>query len=437
MQNQSSQIFRLGTLLIDAVLLVALFAMMGWWRFDDLRISNPEYYNYYLQLLVLTVVSWYAAGRWAGMFTYTSGLEQRNVTANLFRGALVQFAILAIIVVGLKGYYYSRFFLASYFISLYALALIYRLIFVQFLRNQMAHGRWQRGFVVSGANLTSQALIELSALRPDLGWRYEGAPESAQADNVQDLICAHTAGSQAYEQALEQAQHNGWRFRYLPEMGAQYAGEMHLESLEGIPLFSQRSEPLANWANSLLKRILDLVLSVFFLLTVASWLVPLCSLLLVFSGAGKPWFIQEREGQEGQSFYVLKLRTMNDKGSSNYLQRWLRKSGLDELPQLINVLFGQMSMVGPRPHTAGDGVHYASKAASYKIRHWAKPGLTGLAQVRGLRGGESAQSDELLEARIRADVYYVEHWSIFLDLRILLETAIRTLFAPSSLHTHQ
>ena len=132
MQNQSSQIFRLGTLLIDGALLLTLFVVIGLWRFDDLRISNPEYYNYYLQLLVLTLVSWYGAGRWAGMFSYTSGLEQRNVLANVVRGALGQMAILAIIVVGLKGYYYSRLFLASYFSLFYASVIIYRLIFVQF-----------------------------------------------------------------------------------------------------------------------------------------------------------------------------------------------------------------------------------------------------------------------------------------------------------------
>jgi lipopolysaccharide/colanic/teichoic acid biosynthesis glycosyltransferase len=279
--------------------------------------------------------------------------------------------------------------------------------------------------------------VELSTLRPDLGWRYLGDAHGAESAQAQDLICAHLAGSEAYNEALNLAQSNGWRFRYVPEMGAQYAGEMHLESLEGIPLFSFRSEPLANWPNKLLKRFLDILISLVLLITIASWLIPLCALLLLITGAGRPWFIQEREGLEGQTFFVLKMRTMNAAGNSNFFQRHLRRAGLDELPQLINVLFGQMSMVGPRPHTAGDGVHYASKAAAYKIRHWAKPGLTGLAQVRGLRGGESAQSDHLLEARIRADVYYVEHWSLLLDLRILIETAIRTVFAPSSLHTNE
>lgn len=112
----------------------------------------------------------------------------------------------------------------------------------------------------------------------------------------------------------------------------------------------------------------------------------------------------------------------------------MRKLGIDELPQLFNVLAGQMSLIGPRPHKEGDGFNYAAKIRQYKIRHWAKPGLTGLAQTRGLRGGNAAADKGLLEARIRADIYYIENWSVLLDIRLLLETVIRTVFLPSSLH---
>lgn len=438
MQNQSSQIFRLGTLLIDGVLLIALFVAIGLWRFDDLRISNPEYYNYYLQLLVLTLVSWYAAGRWSGMFTYTSGLEHRNVTANVLRGALAQMAILAIIVVGLKGYYYSRLFLGSYFALLYGTALIYRLIFVQFLRNQMAKGKWQRTYIVSGKHSSSESLIELTTLRPELGWKYQGTVKASDLQNhlgeSQDLICAYSPSNQEYSLAQNYAASNGMRFRFLPDMGSHYAGELFLESLEGIPLFSARKEPLSNWSNKLIKRIFDILFSFLLILVLLSWLLPILAILLLLTGVGNPLFIQRREGLEGTTFSVLKLRTMRSDSTSNALQRWMRKTGVDELPQLLNVLFGQMSLVGPRPHTEGDGAQYASKIGNYKVRHWAKPGLTGLAQTRGLRGGDSAANEQLLEARIRADIYYVEHWSVLLDLRILIETLVRTLFAPSSLH---
>ena len=439
MQNQSSQIFRLGTLLLDGALLLTLFVAIGLWRFDDLRISNPEYYNYYLQLLVLTLVSWYGAGRWAGMFSYTSGLEQRNVLANVVRGALGQMAILAIIVVGLKGYYYSRLFLASYFSLFYASAIIYRLIFVQFLRNQMAKGKWQRNFIISGTHTTTEALLNLVAVRPELGWRHAGTVDFKElygenVHHVQDIICGYAPSSKEYTAVQRYAMEHGMRFRFLPEMGANYAGELFLESLEGIPLFSERKEPLSNWTNKGIKRIFDILFSVVFIATVLLWALPLFAFALLLTGVGNPFFMQSREGLEGKRFTVLKLRTLNANGTSNALQSWMRKVGVDELPQLINVLLGQMSLVGPRPHTPGDGVLYAKKIGSYKVRHWAKPGLTGLAQTRGLRGGDSAANEQLLEARIRADIYYVEHWSLLLDLRILIETIVRTLFAPSTLH---
>ena len=125
---------------------------------------------------------------------------------------------------------------------------------------------------------------------------------------------------------------------------------------------------------------------------------------------------------------------MNHEGQSNALQSWMRKTGIDEIPQLLNVLLGQMSLVGPRPHTSGDGIAYSKMVQSYRVRYWTKPGLTGLAQIRGLRGGGDSARKELLELRIRADVYYIENWSLLLDLRILIETVLRTLLAPSSLH---
>ena len=224
------------------------------------------------------------------------------------------------------------------------------------------------------------------------------------------------------------------RFRFLPDLGPQYAGQMFLESLEGIPMFSQRQEPLANWANAWLKRVFDLALSLLVIISVLSWLFPLLGMLLLFSGAGNPWFIQEREGLQGRPFKVLKFKTMNHEGHSNALQSWMRKTGIDEIPQLLNVLLGQMSLVGPRPHTSGDGIAYSKMVQSYRVRYWTKPGLTGLAQIRGLRGGGDSARKELLELRIRADVYYIENWSLLLDLRILIETVLRTLLAPSSLH---
>ncbi|MEY2963733.1 MAG: hypothetical protein RL754_994 [Bacteroidota bacterium] len=441
MQNQSANIYKLFTMLWDAVLLIGLFVLVGWWRFEDLRISNPEYYNYYLQLWVLTGISWYAVGQSSGIFAYSAGLEQRNVVASVLRSAVSQFAVLAIIVVGLKGYYYSRIFLAAYFAGFYLLALVGRLVFVYYLRAQLVRGRWQQKILLVGQNQTLSALGKLLENRVDMGWTVVGYFDDAHAvhaftGDFDGVFCAWPPGSPAYDALKTMAEHRGKRFRYVPEMGQHYAGQLAMESIDGIPVFSQREEPLGIWRNALVKRMSDVVLSLVLILCFLSWMLPLFALLLFLSGAGQPMFRQERVGYQGRAFTVLKFRSINAQtGRSNGLQRWMRKVGLDELPQLWNVLKGQMSLVGPRPHTLEDHVLYGSMVESYGIRHWTKPGMTGLAQIRGLRGGGEAASKDLLDERIRADVYYVENWSVLMDVRILIETAVRTLLVPSSLHT--
>lgn len=438
MRNQSANIYKIVAVVVDLTALVVLFALVGWWRFEDLRISNPEYYNYYLQLLVLTLVSWFSVASWSGSFSYSAGLEQRNITASVLKAAMLQFAILAIIVVGLKGYYYSRIFLGVFFSSFYICALLARWILVLAIRAQMARGRWNNQYFLIGMHETARAWVQLTAKRPELGWmlvgqcldQSEATPELLE--RADEVICAADPSGQTYKWGQEWAEKHGKRFRYLPNMGMAHAGQMHMEMFEGIPIFSRRKEPLSQLYPALIKRAVDLVGSILLLVLVMSWLFPLLSLLLWFSGCWNPVFIQVRSGMGTKPFKVLKFRTMNNQGQSNALQLWLRKTGLDELLQLLNVFAGNMSLVGPRPHTAQDDALYAGLVSGYKVRHWAKPGMTGLAQVRGLRGGtESAQA---LEERIRADVYYIENWSLLLDLRIVIETLLRTLFYPSSLH---
>ena len=436
MQNQSANIYRILTLTTDLILIIILFLSVGWWRFDDLHISNPEYYNYYLQLWVLIGVSWFGAGRWSGSFTYTAGLEQRNVTGQLLQAALAQFAIMAIIVIGLKGYYYSRLFLVVFFSAFYTFAWLSRIIYVVYLRRLMAAGKWHRKYLLIGSHATSEAFIALTTLRPELGWTHVGGISEMANESVaiDELICALSPASEAYHLAEHWAEQRGVRFRYLPDMGGHYAGQMNMSNLEGIPVFSQRSEPLSLWSNSLLKRIFDVVFSIVGILFFLSWIFPLSSLLLILSGV-KPLFIQERVGLSGEPFKVVKFRTINPSTrNSNGLQRWMRKMGWDELPQLFNVLAGHMSLVGPRPHTRADVESYSTLVKNYRIRHWAKPGMTGLAQSRGLRGGGPGADEALLKERIRADVYYIENWSLLLDVRIILETLLRTVFIPSSLH---
>lgn len=438
MRNQSANIFKLITLVGDAVLLFVVFLSVAWWRFDDLRISNPQYYNYYVQLLAITAVSWVSTASWAGAYTYRLGMEQRYITGNIVKAALVQLALLAVVLVALKGYYYSRLFMSVFFPVFYFTVSSLRWFAVRYLRAQLARGRWERRYLLLGTHPTAATFQELTAVRPELGWRLLGRYDDFAPDDraleADEVVCAFDPSSNAYSRWQQWADHHGKRFRYLPNMGAHYAGQMSMETLEGIPIFAQRAEPLNALPNAMIKRTMDLVIALLLVAFLLSWWFLLTVVLLRLSGVRSPIFKQTRSGMGTKAFTVLKFRTMDQGGASNALQRWMRKTGADELLQLINVLKGEMSLVGPRPHTAEDDVDYSKFVMNYRVRHWAKPGMTGLAQVRGLRG--SSQNAEALQERIRADVYYIEHWSVLLDLRILVETALRTLFAPSTLHSH-
>jgi putative colanic acid biosynthesis UDP-glucose lipid carrier transferase len=184
------------------------------------------------------------------------------------------------------------------------------------------------------------------------------------------------------------------------------------------------------------KRIFDIVMSIFVLLFVFSWLFPLLYILIKLDSRGPVFFVQRRVGFLGRSFPCLKFRTMYVNEEANTKQaldddprvtrmgRFLRKSNLDEIPQFLNVLIGHMSIVGPRPHMHKDCTTFSSVVDAYKLRNLMKPGITGLAQVKGYRG--PAQSFDKIFRRYQWDAFYVRNANFWLDIRIVHSTAMQT-----------
>ncbi|HUB62369.1 MAG TPA: sugar transferase [Puia sp.] len=185
------------------------------------------------------------------------------------------------------------------------------------------------------------------------------------------------------------------------------------------------------------KRVFDIVISLLAIMFIFSWLFPILWLLIKLDSRGPVFFVQKRVGFLGRSFSCLKFRTMNINSEANNKQatendpritrmgRFLRHSNLDELPQFINVLAGHMSIVGPRPHMYKDCADFSHAVDSYKFRNLMKPGITGLAQVKGYRG--PAQSFEKIFRRYQWDAFYVRNANFWLDLRIVHRTAIQTI----------
>ncbi len=185
------------------------------------------------------------------------------------------------------------------------------------------------------------------------------------------------------------------------------------------------------------KRIFDIFLSLFVIVFVLSWLLPIIALLIKLDSPGPVFFIQRRVGRWGRSFKCLKFRTMVVNEHANTHQaaendsritrvgNFLRNSNLDEFPQFINVLLGQMSVVGPRPHMHTDCNKFSSVIANYKFRSMVKPGITGLAQVKGYRG--PTKNFESIFHRYQFDAFYVRNANFWLDMRIVRKTAGQTL----------
>ena len=226
------------------------------------------------------------------------------------------------------------------------------------------------------------------------------------------------------------------RFYFVPVSVETLGINLKRELLDDMEVYTTYEIPLANPVNKLIKRTFDIVLSLVFLIPTAI-LFPFVYVIIKLQSPGPIFFKQARTGLDGRDFNMLKFRSMHVNKDADRLQatkddprkypfgNFMRKSNIDELPQFLNVLKGDMSIVGPRPHMLAHTEQYSQLIDKYMVRHFVKPGLTGWAQVTGFRG----ETKELwqMEGRVKRDIWYIEHWSIWLDIRIIWMTA-KTIF---------
>ena len=204
-----------------------------------------------------------------------------------------------------------------------------------------------------------------------------------------------------------------------------------------VPILYIREEPLRQVSNRFVKRAFDVAVSGAFLCTLFPVVYLFVALGIKLTSKGPVFFIQERSGENGRTFGCIKFRSMRVNDEADRVQAtkndprktrfgsFLRKSSIDELPQFINVLKGDMSIVGPRPHMLQHTELYSKLVNKYMVRHLIKPGITGWAQVTGYRGETHELSQ--MEGRVRRDIWYLENWSLLLDIRIMLLTVWNAL----------
>ncbi len=221
------------------------------------------------------------------------------------------------------------------------------------------------------------------------------------------------------------------RFFYIPTIDV-FKGNMAFMSLDGVPVIARREEPLRDTRNKIIKRIFDIVFSSIVLLLIFPWVFIVVAIIIKIQSPGPIFFLQERTGLDGKIFKCIKFRSMKVNADADKVQAtaddprkfpfgdFMRKANIDELPQFINVFMGDMSVVGPRPHMLKHTNEYSKLINRFMVRHFAKPGITGLAQVTGFRG-ETRYIDQM-EGRVKKDIEYIENWTFLLDLKIIFLT---------------
>jgi len=224
----------------------------------------------------------------------------------------------------------------------------------------------------------------------------------------------------------------GVRVRIIPDFHFQFYNRYEFKQFGNIPTVSLRKEPLEETHNKFTKRTFDIVFSVLVILLICSWLYPVIAILIKLGSKGPVLFRQKRLGRDRKEFWCYKFRSMyvnNDsdkqmasKGDRRItpIGRVLRKTSLDEFPQFWNVLRGDMSIVGPRPHMSIQNEQYQEIINNYLVRQLIKPGITGWAQVNGYRG--EIENDFDIKNRVTYDIWYLENWSFFLDIKIIYLT---------------
>ncbi|OWW26654.1 undecaprenyl-phosphate glucose phosphotransferase [Zobellia sp. OII3] len=292
--------------------------------------------------------------------------------------------------------------------------------------------------------------------QPELGYRYKGFFDDRPSvsptylgkmndcfkyvlENDVDYIYCVTSNlsKKELEYLITFADNNLKKLMIIPDNKEIFTRSMSIELYDNIPVLAMRKSPLELEYAPIIKRTFDLLFSSFVILTVLSWLTPILFVLMKLESKGPLFFKQKRHGVNRKPFWCYKFRSMTQNAESDTLMatkndmrvtrigRILRKTSIDELPQFINVFLGNMSVVGPRPHMESHTEMYETSIDKYLVRHFVKPGITGLAQIKGYRGEIMKKAD--IVNRIRFDIFYTESWSLGLDLSIIYFTVVNAI----------
>ncbi len=429
----------------DVLLLNLAFALAYHFKFAGLV---GLYEKHYLWLVIAFNVGWLVSAFVFELYELSRVADYTRTAASLARALLLHVLLVFAFIVVRKAYYYSREQLLFTYLLLSLLLVVWRTGLVFALRQYRKLGFNFRRVIVVGNGKLGAGMQEFFQQRREYGYRFMGifddnsekgqgvigrvedVKDYALTNKIDEVYCSlpDTTNDQVND-LIEFADKHLIKVKILPDFRGFALKSLHVDFYDSLPVFSIRTHPLDDALNRSFKRVFDVLFSLVFVVFISSWLFPLIALLVKLSSPGPIFFRQRRSGRDNQAFWCLKFRTMRVNDESDLRQashrderitaigRLLRKTSLDELPQFFNVLVGEMSVVGPRPHMLKHTQEYERVIDDYMVRHLVKPGITGLAQAKGYRG--ETPTIQYMRNRVKMDRFYIDNWSMLLDLKII------------------
>jgi len=407
--------------------------------------SNFGYHS--ILTLFWLVISYYSG--YYEVYRYSKGIE-------IFGKLLKQFFFISLITFAYVGYKYK--YVTTEEIGFYILwsfilvGLLKFSIFILLKKYRLLYGGNHRNVIIVGNGKSVDELKNFFTNNPDYGYNLikifdlkENKKQELKYCN--EYVIEHkideiyasisTLNNREINNLIHFADNNLKTIKFLPDSKNTFLRNLAVEYYDYIPIISLRTIPLDKEVNKRLKRVFDVVFSLAIIICLLSWLTPIIALLILIESKGPIFFKQKRNGLNYEEFFCYKFRSMHLNPIADLEQvqkndpritktgKFIRKTSIDELPQFFNVLLGDMSVVGPRPHMVSHTEMYAKRVDKFMVRHFIKPGITGLAQTNGFRGEVETEKDII--NRVKYDIFYLENWSLLLDIKIIFATVVNAI----------